>query len=420
MDVAATIDPHRRERAIAFARFVWRRFLDDKCFEAAGAMSYTTLFSLVPLATAAFGIIAAFPVFEQWSNAVTTFIFTNFVPASGAVIQEYLTDFAINAKKLTSVGIAGLLISALMLMSSIENQFNMIWRVPGRRRRVTRFIVYWTVLTLGPILLAASLGASSYVLSLAIREDEPGPLSQVLSLVPIVVTWLVLTLAYLVIPNANVRFRNAAIGAFLGTVLFELSKHLFAAYLAEASYEQIYGALAAIPVFLIWLYLSWVVILLGASLAASLSAFRFLPETLKVPYGLEFPHLLRVYRRIIAAAQSAAPMDRGQLEMAEPGLTEEQVDRFFTLMREHQLIQRTDYGAFVPLRDPASVRLAELFESGRFSLPSAAELDRFKARASTEDEPLVAWLSEARTSMQSPFGVSAARVVNVRPVTDLH
>lgn len=417
MDVAVTVDPHRRERSIAFARFVWRRFLDDKCFEAAGAMSYTTLFSLVPLATAAFGIIAAFPVFEQWSAAVTTFIFTNFVPTSGAVIQEYLMDFAANAKKLTGVGIAGLLVSALMLMAGIENQFNMIWRVPARRRRVTRFVVYWTVLTLGPILLAASLGASSYVFALAVREDELGLGARLLALVPFAVTWLVLTLAYLVIPNANVRFRHAGLGALLGTVLFELAKHGFAEYLARASYDQVYGALAAIPIFLIWLYVSWTMILLGASLAASLSAFRFLPESLKVPPGLEFPHLLRVYRRITSSAQAGAPLDRAQVELSEPGLTDEQLERFFTLMREHQLIQRTDYGAFVPLRDPASVRLSELFESGRFSLPTAAELDRFKARAGVDDEPLIAWLGESRGSLQSAFGVSCARVVTKPGVT---
>jgi membrane protein len=411
MYVAITPDPHRRERAAAFARFVWRRFLDDKCFEAAGAMSYTTLFSLVPLATAAFGIIAAFPVFEQWSTALTNFIFTNFVPASGAIIQEYLVDFAMNAKKLTTVGIIFLLFTALMLMAGIENQFNMIWRVPARRRRLTRFVVYWTVLTLGPILLAASLGASSYLFSLALQDDELGLGARLLGLVPILVTWMVLTLSYLVIPNANVRFRNAAIGAVLGTVLFEFAKHGFAAYLSRASYEQVYGALAVIPVFLIWLYVSWTVVLLGASLAASLSAFRFLPESLRVPHGLEFPHLLRVYRRITAAAQGGAPIDRAQLAYAEPGLTDEQLDRFFTLMREHQLIQRTDYGAFVPLRDPATVRISELFESGRFSLPTAAELDRFRARATVEDEPLVAWLTEARTSMHSVFGLSAARVV---------
>lgn len=404
-----------RERTLAFARFVWRRFLDDKCFEAAGAMSYTTLFGLVPLTTAALGIISAFPVFEAWSEQLTDFIFRNFVPESGRLVRGYLTDFAINAGKLTSAGIIGLLVSALVLMSSIENQFNMIWRVAPRRRRLARLVVYWTVLTAGPLLLAASIGAGSDALADAGAVDAWGIGAVLASLVPFVVTWLAITLAFLVVPNATVHPRNAAIGAFVATALFEVSKWLLSLYLQRANYDQVYGALAVVPVFLFWLYVAWTVILLGASLAASLSAFRFLPAALRVPHGLEFAFLLRVYRRIVRAGQGGTPIGRAHIVVDEPGLTEEQLDRFFTLMREHQLVQRTDDGCWVALRDPATVRLAELFDAGRFGLPGAAELERLKARNDPDDAPLIEWLTDARAAVQGAFSVSAARIMPAEP-----
>ena len=402
-----------KERTIAFAKFVWRRFLDDKCFEAAGAMSFTTLFGLVPLTTAALGIISAFPVFAEWSDRLTEFIFQNFVPESGQVVRGYLTDFAINAGKLTSAGIAALLLSAFVLMSSIENQLNMIWRVPPRRRRIARFVVYWTVLTAGPLLLAASVGAGSD--RLAHATDQYGAAAILGALVPFLVTWLALTLMFLVVPNAIVRPRNAALGAFVATALFELAKLAFAGYLKRANYDAVYGALAAIPVFLFWIYVSWVVVLLGASLAASLSAFRFQPAALRVPHGLEFAYLLRVYRRIVRAGQQGKPVDRAALEIAEPGLTEDQFDRYLALLRDHQLVQRTDAGAFVALRDPATVRLNELFDAGRFGLPNAGELERLKARGDADDAPLLEWLEQARGAVQGAFAVSAARIMPAPP-----
>ena len=403
--------PETRERAIAFARFVWRRFLDDKCFEAAGAMSYTTLFGLVPLTTAALGIISAFPVFAEWSDRLTEFIFANFVPASGQVVRSYLTDFAANAAKLTSAGVLALLVSALVLMSSIENQFNMIWRVPPRRRRLARFVVYWTVLTLGPLLLAASIGAGTDALAKTGSPDSYGIGDFVASVVPFFVTWFAVTLSYLVVPNAAVRPRNAAIGAFVAAMLFELAKYLLAVYLRSSNYDEVYGALAVIPVFLIWIYVCWVVILLGASLAASLSAFRFQPKALRVPHGLEFAYLLRMYRNIVRAGQQGAPIARAQLELAEPGLTDEQLDRFFKLLREHQIVQLTDAGAYVALRDPATVRLNELFDAGRFGLPGTPELERLRARGDPDDVPLLEWLSDARAAVQGAFAVSAARIM---------
>ena len=151
----------RRERLKAFAKFLWYRFRDDKCFETAGALSYTTLFAVVPLLTAVVAILAAFPVFAGLREHVSDFIFRNFVPASGETVQGYLLQFADNASKLTIVGILFLLASALMMLASIEDRFNRIWRVPSPRKGSARFLLYWAALTFGPLALVGSVACTA-------------------------------------------------------------------------------------------------------------------------------------------------------------------------------------------------------------------------------------------------------------------
>ena len=379
---AAAID-HRRELLSAFARFVWRRFRDDRCFESAGALSFTTVFALVPLSAAVLGIMAAFPVFETWSRQLTDYLFENYVPAAAKAVQAYLTEFASNASQLTVVGGVVLLASALLMMAGIEDTLNRIWRAPGHRRRAARFVAYWTVLTLGPILLAASLGLSSYLFTLPLidRAERQFGLSQhLLRLLPFLTTWSALTLAFVVVPNAAVRVRNAAIGALFATVLFELAKQAFGRYVASSdTYERLYGALSVLPLFLVWIYWSWVSVLLGASLAASLSAFRYVPLALRATPGLEFAALLRVHARVRAAAAAGTPLSRSALAATEPGLSDDKLDSFLSELSALQLLQRSETGQWLPLRDPAAVTVRELFEGGAYRWPTAAELARLKA-----------------------------------------
>src|SRR6185312_14926041 len=137
-----------RERSMALLTFTWHRFLEDRCMQTAGALAYTSVFALVPLTAAVLGILAAFPVFADWRDKITEWVFANFVPASGGTVQGYITEFAANASKATAVGILVLFFSAVALMMSIEDAFNRIWRVQTARPAGSRFVIYWTTLTL--------------------------------------------------------------------------------------------------------------------------------------------------------------------------------------------------------------------------------------------------------------------------------
>lgn len=412
---------HRRERWATFARFVWRRFRDDRCFEAAGALSFTTVFALVPLSAAVLGILAAFPVFQSWSRRLTDYLFENYVPAAAKSVQEYLTQFASNASQLTVVGVVVLLASALLMIAGVEDTLNRIWRAPGHRRRAARFVAYWTVLTLGPILLAASLGLSSYLFTLPLIGDADrqfGLSQRLLALLPFLTTWSALTLAFTVVPNAAVRLRHAALGGLFATVLFELAKHAFGRYVASGdTYERLYGALSVLPLFLVWIYWSWVSVLLGASLAASLSAFRFVPSTLRVTPGLEFAALLCVYARVREAAAAAVPVSRAALAAVAPGLSDDQLDRFLGELSALQLVSRNEAGCWLPVRDPAAVSVRELHEAGRHRWPTAAELARLKADPRIAPA-LASWFEQGSQALapalDRPLAVLADQILSER------
>jgi membrane protein len=362
-----------RDRWRAFFRYLWQRFWDDNCFQYAGALSYTTVFALVPLTVSVFGILSAFPVFLEWSARLRSYIFSNFVPATGSTVESYLAGFASNASSLTGVGIIALIVSALLMMYSIEDAFNRIFRVTRRRGAVSRFIVYWTVLSLGPMLIVAGLAVSTYLFTLPLVAEidrDYGLVNRLLVFVPAFVTWLALTLAYAVVPHTNVRWRHAATGAFVAMVLFELGKRGFALYLTNVpSYERIYGAFAVVPIFLIWVYLSWNIVLLGASLAAVLGSFRYHSEERKLPVGHEFAAVLRLLENLAEVHAHGRGLGLDALHDRVGGLSDEQLLRCLADLERLHIVERTSFGHWRIIRDLDQVLLADIYETGAYRIP---------------------------------------------------
>ncbi len=368
-----------RERSLAFLQFTWHRFLEDRLTQTAGALAYTSIFALVPLTAAVLGILAAFPVFAGWRDRVAAWMFANFVPAAGETVQSYVTEFADNASKATAVGILVLLFSAIALMMSIEDAFNRIWRVPNARGHASRFVIFWTALTLGPLLLVAALAISSYLIALPFIDSAATEFSlktRILSALPFLIVWSALLTAYLVIPNRSVRFRHALIGSFIAAVMFELAKRGFAAYVTRTSYQQVYGAIAVVPIFIFWIYLSWAIVLFGASLTASLNAFDYRPASARLAPGQEFAGLLRVLGHFAAAHHDGRGLKSETLMAAEPFLTDDLLQRYLGDLHRINLIQCNEVGEWVVVRDFASVDLLEIYEQGQYRLPDEASVAR--------------------------------------------
>lgn len=257
-----------------FSRQIAKRFEQDRCSRVAGALSFTTVLAIVPLTAVIFAVLSLFPVFETWMSVIQNFVYRNFIPASGDVVQMHLSQFAGQAGRLTAIGLVFLVITAILLMATIEEALNDIWRVTNTRKWVNRFLSYWALLTLGPLMIAASLALTSQVIALPyFGRTDITLIQKFLDVVlPLILEIGAAMLLYTVVPNVTVRWRNAFAGAVFAALLLEIAKTLFASSMKTfSSYQVIYGAIAALPVFLIWIYISWVIILLGAVVAANLN-----------------------------------------------------------------------------------------------------------------------------------------------------
>lgn len=410
MDLAQTLrswwNRIDRERVQSFSHFLWTRFLDDRCFETAGALAYTTLFALVPLSMLVFGILSAFPMFSAWTEQLTNFVFSNFVPSSARVVEGYLRSVAANPSQLPLTGFGAVLVSLLLTMWSIEGTFNRIWRVPTPRPRLISFLMYWTLLTLGTLLAVASLAITSYLFSLPALSGVSLDWSQrLLSYLPNLVELLIFSCAYWLIPHRSIPFRFALAGGLFATVLFELAKRGFAAYLLNVpTYQQLYDHLAVVPIFMLWLYLSWTVVLLGASFAASLSSFRYQPRSLQLPPGMELYGYLRLLGRMNAARRSGQGLHLADMQSLEPMLTDDLLQRMLSGLSELNIVRRAEDGGWLLARDLATVSLGELHEGLGLRIPcTETSLPGF-------DDPLgrdaTRALEHLRQPLQSPMSRS--------------
>ncbi|MFT3756444.1 MAG: YihY family inner membrane protein [Pseudoxanthomonas sp.] len=364
-----------RERVGSFARFMARRFLDDRLFLAAAALSYTTVFALVPLAMVVFGVLSAFPMFAEWREQLTDYVFSNFVPSAANAVKDKLFEFLGNSGKLTVAGAIGLIVSLLITLNSIEGTFNRIWRVSGARPRLSRFLVYWTVLTLGALLAAASLALSAWIFALPLlRDTVEGKWLSGLALrsAPVLIELLAIAAIYRVVPHRTVQLRYAFAGALVATLLLEAIKWGLGLYLSTFNaYEKLYGALAALPILLLWIYLCWVAVLLGASFASAISAFRYQPASMRLPAGYEIYGLLRLLGRFDQARAQGRGLHVDEMLELEPILTDSLVQQFIDQLSDIGLLRRAENGEWLLARDIDTLVLAELYEACQLRIPVA-------------------------------------------------
>ena len=258
-----------------FGTIFWQRFNQNKLTQAAGYLTYSTMLAIVPLIMVVFSIFSAFPVFNEVTGALKAFIFTNFAPSASDMVGQYIDEFVNNSKKMSAVGIISLIVVALMLINSIDRTLNSIWHDTETRPIFTSFAIYWLILTLGPLLVGVSIAASTYVKAMFESAASFSFGLKLLSFVPFLSTWFIFTMIYMVVPNKKVSIKHSAAGALIAAVFFTLGKQAFTWYIVTfPSYQLIYGAMATLPIMLLWIQLSWTVVLLGAQLTAVLAEVR--------------------------------------------------------------------------------------------------------------------------------------------------
>lgn len=339
-----------------------RRFVRDKGFVSASALTYTTLLALVPLLTVIFAIFTAFPAYKKLRQQAETLLFQSLVPQVGDQIQAYAGTFVAKAGALTGFGVIGLTITAILLFFSIEGALNAIWRAVEPRPLLTRLLSFWAVLTMAPLLLGASLSLGLGVLARMEADGDPG-LAFALSLIPFLFETAAFTFMYVAIPNREVAWKDALAGGAVAGLATELAKTGFTFYLTLfPTYEAIYGALSVVPTFLLWLYLFWSVILFGAELAASLPewrAGRLLGEGGSLSTGQRLMVALAILDTLHQASRHGVGLKREALaRRVHVGASN--IDDMLEALRKSHWVERSGRGAWMVSRDLHRATLADL------------------------------------------------------------
>jgi len=349
---------------IGFVGFVISRFRQDRGADMASSLTFTSLLSLVPLITIVLTLFSAFPQFAAFSEHAKEMILSNMVPETGGrIISQYMEQFAENAARLTAVGVAFLGVTAMLMIYNIDNAFNTIWRVSRQRTVIQRVLVYWAVLTLAPLLIGGSLSMTSWLINLSVvKLSNLSPfLVVLLKIAPIVLATLAFTFLFRVVPNRYVPLQHAFIGGVISALAFEGMNRIFAFYISSfPTYKLVYGAFASIPIFLLWVYLSWLTVLMGAVLTASLSHWRSkngkhpLSPELKLYYSLCILRLMNEGLR--SGIAQTLPMLSKDLRLGYDSL-EELLEKMATI----KLVQRMIGHSWVMIRAPEHVQAIELF-----------------------------------------------------------
>ena len=262
--------------------FPWRqmagvlaeRFRDARLGVSASSLTFTTVLALVPLFAVGLAVFAAFPVFGKFQDTIQRWLIESLVPESIArQVLSYLTQFSRKASRLGSVGLVAVLMSAVFLMVTIERTLGQIWGLQRQRPLPQRVLLYWSAITLGPLFLGASLAITSYLVTASrdVVDVLPGSIRWLLDSFEFVLLTACVSGLYFYVPYTRVRWRHAITAGFLVAGALELAKKGMAIYLLQVpTYSLIYGAFAALPILLVWIYVTWLLVLLGAVLAASL------------------------------------------------------------------------------------------------------------------------------------------------------
>jgi membrane protein len=404
-------------RTTQYIKAVLRRFHQDGCLEAAASLSFTSLLALTPILAIAFAILSAFPAFEGMAERIETLVFNSFVPAAGETIRVYVRGFVKNASHSTLFGVSALAITSILLLLEIQVCFQKIWKWRQGRTPVQNLVAFWTTLTMGPLLLGVSLSVSSYLFAgvkLLDASWAAGVSSAYLVFLPVFMEWLAFFLMYVLVPNSPIRWRYSMIGAAFATMLFEILKTGFGLYVTHFPfYEVLYGTLATLPIFLLWLYLSWGAALLGAEVVATLPERDLLssPEGTQVQSETTFSPTYRLSLSLSIlelfyenASEGTKLKEQKILKSmsASPG----EVHELLELLEMRGYLAYTEPGGYVLCRDLHRTTLSELFHSLGLDYP-VSDVDAFEG---VWTGPLKVFLEE--------LGVNSQKLLS-KPLADL-
>ena len=373
--IRSLLDVVRQFKLLAnFVVLVYRRFKEERCFQLCGSLTFTTLLALVPLITIMLTVVTAFPVFNDIVATLRSFVTINLVPeASSNLISIYMQQFSDNAARLTALGIVLLAVTSIMLMLTIDRAFNTIWRVKRPRPLIQRVLIYWSVLTIGPLLVGGSLSLTSWLVtqSMGLGKQAPELTIAVLKLVPLMLTSVAFGFLYRTVPNRQVTVLDAAVGGIIAAFAFEAMKIGFGHFVARiATYKLVYGTFASLPIFLMWIYLSWVVVVFASVITAVLPYWRTGGVLLKQPPGAQFVEAVEILKMLCRAYVDGRVLNLQQLRMAVK-LSWEDAETILDKLVAAGWVAKLQGNGWVLARDAGGIRVGDVFRMFVFGRDAA-------------------------------------------------
>ncbi len=406
--------------------FLIKRIMDAQISRAAAALSFSTALAVVPALTLILATLAAFPAFDSLRVSLQNAIVANLVPDTGMKINEALSNFVDAAGRLTLFGVIGLVLTAIFLLLTIEGALNDIFRVIRPRLLRQRLLVFWAVMTIGPVLLGAGFSLLGYFGGRQIMEGvegvvvtPPDPAVILLgNIMPTVFTWATLTFLFMIIPNRRMNLKDAMWGAAAAAVLLAGLRYLFVFFIAiMTSYQTIYGALAAVPVFLIWIYLVWLAVLTGAVVTGALPDWRYARIGVGISVGARLVLALEALARLSSARKGGAGLSGEQLAKLI-GAPDTVLTAVFADLRNGLFIAPTEEGRWVLSRDLENTPLAELVH--HFGLGLGHTFGEEDLQTGEFGRRLGQYLRDAAESERTLLSISLARVVAAPEEPTLH
>jgi len=344
-------------------QYLARRLLEDRLTTKAAALTFVSLFALVPLLTVTLSMASALPIAGNIEEKLSDFLLQFLLPESSNQVVQYLSTFISHARSLTLFGVAILVVTAVLMLRNVEKALNEIWQNRVNRRPLQSVLLYWTVLSLGPIAIGLGLGARAYLFAATNDWGELNVLglgTALIGLLPFIMSSVGLTCLYVMVPNCQVPWRHALAGGVFAAITFTIARALFTAVMAQSSYTLVYGAFAAAPLFLLWIYVTWIIVLAGAVLAHGLSAYQ---STEQASTPLLMKALDTLYLFWLAQREGKALSDLdviGANKWSPAAIDANSWRRIRDRLSEVNILKRSDRGHYLLSRDLHTVSLADL------------------------------------------------------------
>lgn len=353
---------------VRLLREIGRHYGENETSLAASSLAYTSLLALVPFMTVIVTVFSAMPLIQGVGEQIQNFIFENFVPTTGDVLQEYIAGFAEKSRSLSISMFLATFITSILMMYTMEKALNRIYDAKPSGNLLKKITMYWAVLTMGPLLVGGGIALTTTLMS---NVGFNTAKLYLLKILPVLASTIGFFLIYLVVPNRKVKWKSAFIGALTAAILFEFAKRGFAWYVTTfPSYQKIYGALATIPIFLVWVFLSWNIILLGGTIAAILETSRWRSHVQDYQGNHRFLVIMDILYKLWIASKKGKSVPLNKISESLYRVPDNEIFEQLKWLEDNELIQTNQEGDYFLLRDMESISIGKLYTIGRFSLPT--------------------------------------------------